>query len=216
MSDRLYAYQRSRISVSAFGKLQKCPAYYILSTHYSVVEELRSAALTNGINVHAQFESRETIHGYKVLEHEKKIEIEGSTIGNWIGYIDAVCEDDDHDRFVLDIKTSKKPATSSWAKEYLLSLQGMLYTFAEQVETFAIYHPTDEVLYMTKLNPAVSRTRLKKAYTHFMNWQSSGQKYNCKPQWSCKWCDFSGHCEHLMTNPGCALPPTLELNNKQP
>lgn len=216
MSERLYAYTRSRISVSAYGKLQRCAAGYILSTHYQVLPGLESAALLNGLKVHKSFETVDVVHGYRVLEHEKRIELESAEVGNWLGYIDLVCEDDDHDRFVVDIKTSKKPATMSWAREYLLSLQAMLYTFAEKVETFAVYHPVDEAMFMTQLNRAVSRARLRKAYSEFMQWQSAGQPFQCKPQWSCRFCEFDGHCEHLMHNPGCKLPPTLVPNTTEP
>lgn len=207
---RLYAYERNRLSVSAFGKFKNCKAAYILSTHYQAADGLESAALLNGLKVHSEFESADAIHGFKVLEHEKKIEIEGPDTGNWMGYIDAICDDGDSGRFVVDIKTSSRPATKSWARGYLTSLQGMLYTIAERVETFAIYHPTDEKLFFTSLNPSVSRHMLLKAFREFSAWQNGGQSYDCSPSWSCRFCEFQGHCEWLMTNPGCKLPPTLQ------
>ena len=211
MTERLYAYQRNRLSVSAYGKQQNCAAAYILSTHYQVAEGLESEALRNGLKVHAELETRQTVHGYKILAHEKKVEIDGPDTGAWMGYIDAICVDDDGEEFVVDFKTGKAPATKSWAAGYLLSLQGALYTFASKLATFAIYHPRDERMYMTQLNMSVSAARLKRAYNAFMSWQASGQQYSCKPSWVCKWCDFQGHCEWLITHPGCELPPTLQL-----
>lgn len=211
MSDRLYAFERNRLSVSAFGKWQGCAAGYILSTHYMLIDDMMSDALRNGIKVHAEFEDRHVIHGYKVIAHEVKIEVDNPTIGRWMGYIDAECVDDDGAPFVVDIKTSKRAATPSWAQGYLLSLQAALYTVAKGVETFAIYHPTDRKMYMTQLNPSASKARLLKAFNQFMGWQAGGQRFKCDRSWGCKWCDFDGHCEHLMNNPGCKLPPTLQL-----
>lgn len=208
---RLFAFERSRLSVSAFGKFQTCRAAYILSTHYQVADGLESEALRNGLSVHKEFESVDVIHGFKVLEHEKKIELASADTGNWMGYIDAVCDDGDANKFVVDIKTSKRPATKSWARGYLTSLQGMLYTVALGVETFAIYHPTDEKLFFTSLNPSASRYRLLQAFREFMGWQHGGQSYDCSPSWSCRFCEFNGHCEWLMTHPGCQLPPTLQI-----
>lgn len=206
---RLYGYERTRLSVSAFGKFENCAAAYILSTHYKVKDGLESEALKNGIAVHKTFESVDVIHGYKVLEHEKRIDVEDSRTGNWMGFIDAVCVDVDFSKFVLDIKTGKAKAVPSWAQGYLLSLQGALYTLAEGVEVFAIYHPRDKQLFFTQLNPHVSRHRLLKAYRKFMGWQSAGQPYSCVPKWNCRWCDFHGSCERLMCG-DTRLPQTLE------
>lgn len=207
---RLYSYERQRLSVSAFGKFQNCRAAYILSTHFKLVDGLESEALRNGIKVHEAFEHVDVIHGFKVLEHEKEINVSDPNVGNWIGYIDAVCDDGEGGIFVLDIKTSKRPATKSWAKGYLTSLQAALYTVAMNVENFAVYHPTDEKLFFTSLNQTVSRRRLRAAFSEFMNWQSAGQPYSCSRQWSCKFCDFNGHCEWLMEHDDSKLPPTLQ------
>lgn len=211
---RLYGYERERLSVSAFGKFENCAAAYILSTHYKLKDGLESEALKNGIAVHKEFESVDVIYGYRVLAHEKRIDVEDDRVGKWMGYIDAVCADDDNGKFVLDIKTGRAKAVPSWARGYLLSLQGSLYTLAEGVEIFAVYHPRDEMLFFTHLNPSISRHRLLQAYRKFMRWQLAGQPYSCKPRWNCRWCDFNGSCERLMSG-DLNLPPTLELKTQE-
>ena len=208
--NRLFAFPRTRLSISAYGKFENCKAAYILSTHYQVADGLESEALRNGIQVHKEFESVDVIHGFKVLEHEKKVEIDDTATGAWMGYIDAICDDGDGHQFVVDIKTSKRPATLSWARGYLHSLQAALYTVATGIETFAIYHPTDGKLFFTNLNLPTSKLRLRRAFNNFMSWQNAGQQYDCARKWSCRFCEYQGYCEWLIENPDAKLPLTLK------